>query len=596
MRRELIVGHGLPFGSISIGLSITNISVLWSKEFLGTCLARFNSLRKKWFLLVMIVVCAILGVTVGPASATAMKPQLDDWKAGGTSLWLNTTIDQLWPQQLNSTYILDGACQTAGSNDACPSTGWDAFGEGYATFWPGLEVEPGVWRALPRYVRVPAKDSVLELQVGASDQNLYSISPTMTTMPQAVIADAISASGELWPVAAWTVTQLGKTRFQYRQSSTYNIGAIQPATRIKCNVTYGRDTPSFPLWGDDTLVPYTSDPLQESIKNELNRTDLALNWIELPGDQFESSSIGVVVTIPVGRGGLDLIACNVDARWMNLTTTSGTEIGPRMVASSLNVYNSTLDWGNSSKRVIIGPDWAQYLNPIDPTTNKSTFNTLAAEAGIGTNQPITVATPVIVESLLALMITNGLSRVGYNSTIQGDLKPELVWEEQFLPASGKVFGYGQHAYEIDPELRKGYMPLQLTVTVRGYAYGTNGAAIITSLVVLLTYSALAIAHSIWIICFSRMSSNSWETISEVTALAMNSPPTSALRNTCAGISTIQTFSQRVRILAVSDHLEMAFVDHDDSEIGGTAVEPNRYYGNKQDLETSDLRRSRLKCT
>lgn len=70
----------------------------------------------------------------------------------------------------------------------------------------------------------------------------------------------------------------------------------------------------------------------------------------------------------------------------------------------------------------------------------------------------------------------------------------------------------------------------------------------------------------------------------MTALAMNSTPTAALRNTCAGISEISIFKLPVRILAMRDlegegeHLELVFGDVDEEQAKKMSIKPNRKYG------------------
>ena len=63
--------------------------------------------------------------------------------------------------------------------------------------------------------------------------------------------------------------------------------------------------------------------------------------------------------------------------------------------------------------------------------------------------------------------------------------------------------------------------------------------------------------------WSRQSSSSWESISEMLALAVNSKPTEALRNTSAGIQSLATLKESVRIGCDGEHLEMIFGEHDD---------------------------------
>ena len=81
-----------------------------------------------------------------------------------------------------------------------------------------------------------------------------------------------------------------------------------------------------------------------------------------------------------------------------------------------------------------------------------------------------------------------------------------------------------------------------------------------------------------------MSSTCWDSIAEVTALAMNSTPTTALRNTCAGITELYVFQLPVRVLAQRDeegdgeHLELVFGSASGEEKDGQLIKVNRTYG------------------
>ncbi|KAL8834805.1 MAG: hypothetical protein Q9170_003601 [Blastenia crenularia] len=81
-----------------------------------------------------------------------------------------------------------------------------------------------------------------------------------------------------------------------------------------------------------------------------------------------------------------------------------------------------------------------------------------------------------------------------------------------------------------------------------------------------------------------ISSNSWDTIAELTALAINSTPTAALRNTCAAISELQIFKLPVLILVSKDvegegeHLELVFGHIDDEKVEERKIKPDRTYG------------------
>lgn len=83
---------------------------------------------------------------------------------------------------------------------------------------------------------------------------------------------------------------------------------------------------------------------------------------------------------------------------------------------------------------------------------------------------------------------------------------------------------------------------------------------------------------------SGLSSTCWDSIGEVTVLAMNSTPTALLRNTCAGISELDIFKLPVRILSSRDaetdgeHLKLVFGRPDEKIVERGIILPNRVYG------------------
>lgn len=87
-----------------------------------------------------------------------------------------------------------------------------------------------------------------------------------------------------------------------------------------------------------------------------------------------------------------------------------------------------------------------------------------------------------------------------------------------------------------------------------------------------------------IVDYPGISSTCWDSIGEVTALAMNSTPTVLLKNTCAGIMELNIFKLPVRVLAMRDsegdgeHLELVFGNVDEKDARGTPIQPNRVYG------------------
>ena len=123
---ELALGVGLPFGALFSSLQITQISYLWSLEFWGSISSTKIPIRRRLSLLVVILITILLAATVGPASALAMIPRLENWPAGRTHIWLNGSNEDIWPSSINASSI-PASCSRVESIapiNSCPSSRW----------------------------------------------------------------------------------------------------------------------------------------------------------------------------------------------------------------------------------------------------------------------------------------------------------------------------------------------------------------------------------------------------------------------------------------------------------------------------------------
>ncbi|KAI4252292.1 MAG: hypothetical protein L6R42_008019, partial [Xanthoria sp. 1 TBL-2021] len=100
VRHEVALQNGLPFETLFAAHMFKNFSYLWSSEFRGAANSVFMNKQGKAKLITLLVVCTILGLTVGPTSATILKPRMGDWPAGGTDFWINVTSEDLWPTRV----------------------------------------------------------------------------------------------------------------------------------------------------------------------------------------------------------------------------------------------------------------------------------------------------------------------------------------------------------------------------------------------------------------------------------------------------------------------------------------------------------------
>ena len=99
IRYEISLGQGLPFGALFSGLQISQASYLWSMEFWGSICSKHLPVRRRINMALMVTVAVLLAATVGPSSAILLIPRLEYWPAGSTHIWLNATLQDLWPDR-----------------------------------------------------------------------------------------------------------------------------------------------------------------------------------------------------------------------------------------------------------------------------------------------------------------------------------------------------------------------------------------------------------------------------------------------------------------------------------------------------------------
>ena len=98
-RHELVAGNGLPFGALFSGLQVNQISYLWSMELWGSIRSQSLPIRRKLFLLVLVISVCILAAGAGPSTAVLLIPRRDFWPAGSTHIWIDGVENDIWPTQ-----------------------------------------------------------------------------------------------------------------------------------------------------------------------------------------------------------------------------------------------------------------------------------------------------------------------------------------------------------------------------------------------------------------------------------------------------------------------------------------------------------------
>ena len=576
IRHELAIGRGVPFGAIFAGMHFQHISVLWSLEFWGAVFAKETKRRRKCILLTMIVTGALLGVSVGPASASILRPRLDDWPAGGTEFWINGSAQDIWPTELTKALVQE-TCATDTGDLSCPYGSWQTFADGYLSHWPEL-VSEGY---MPNAIQIPGPKSIRQVVLDSSNTKGQFNNGDATSsafMPYAAIAGALTETGRYW---AWAARNLGgKWRFQYRRNAVYDVSTIQPLVHTKC-FAFDNASDTFPFYDlyDDhngvTSFNYTLPKIEpllpSSIKGANSSGNPILSWYTIP-QASNKTNLAAIAFVPALE--LPVFTCTVDARQMPILQRSQRNEIQLVDSKEPGYVNPS---GNGLVPISVDPQWASFLNPTILQSNLTAFGSMVRSAGLwNTTQKTDKALhPAAVESIIALMVVNGIARSDWKYSIVGNLKglpPEFnndiskgcaEWCQQIMPRHG-LLGYGGSAFDFNASLYPNATMLTMHAHSSGYAYSSKGKTTKVSIIILLFYSTLAVLHWLYLFCVGETSS-SWDSSGEIAALALNSPRTDMLRNTGAGIESTETFAAQVRVVAVGDRLELSFDRASDQE-------------------------------
>lgn len=115
-----------------------------------------------------------------------------------------------------------------------------------------------------------------------------------------------------------------------------------------------------------------------------------------------------------------------------------------------------------------------------------------------------------IEFIISGLITNGYSRLGWGSELQGTIKLTKNtdntpnWEN--IPApEGNFWTSGKgDDFSINPEESRDWVKLRIVSIIKGYSYNTQGPGPNSAIALLLIYCTLAFGH-----CFCSVISGTW---------------------------------------------------------------------------------------
>lgn len=578
LRHELI-HDGLPFGAVFAGLQITMLSYLWSLEFWGSVTSSVLRGRRKLLFVTFVTFSVLLAAAVGPSLGVAILPRRTEFPAGTTLLWLSATGSQIYASNLTVTDVPPNCSSSTTLSlvgSGCPSSEWPAIAQMLAPLYYGY-----TWTGF----QTPATQRQLWLDI----TTLETINSVWVTTPQAAVAEALQNIGDLWDAAVSNYSGTGDnpSRFGSNINVFHVVEALQPYVVTRC---LQNNVDSFPLQFPTRQYSWSSDEGHWSTFHlsgypaiTAMESSYQIHWVDLPPADFRYVSIGAIIQPPNTVSPLAdprPVACSIYAGWgmadVNLTTTSEyirSDFKPSL--HSIDNFLRSIDW------VSIPSDWAAYLTP--PLSDQNSTVDAAIYSTLGENLYLeneNASHPAYIhEAVLGCLIANGMARNRFPSGIVDN--PENYQSELPVTLSNQsikqwLSGANKNPLNITfSDAQSGYA-LTVNSTVTGVAYTTDHVPIKIALAVLVVYCVFAVGHLLYA-AISGISSNSWSTIAELTALALASTAPENLRNTTAGIATAGVFKDSVRVVATEGNLELVF-QGDLREMGGfKEVEVNRAY-------------------
>ena len=374
---------------------------------------------------------------------------------------------------------------------------------------------------------------------------------------------------------------------------------LKPVVQVQCNQALPNatklefphsalNTPPFISYDrlgltGGSLMPniYTNESWTMDMDNVWNSTlleehsttnSVTFTWVGLQ-DYTRKPSIAAAVAIPPASMAstinlttqnmlANMITCSIDARWLptDLWITEGSTSYYQSLPYPTDLINSL---SSSSVRldkepIDISLAWASALNIPVAGSSLTTIETILNAAFFYDS----LDAPSLVGFALALVLTDGLARVGLNYDAYIDIDGSLRCVSCLGPVDFcDICSEGPF---LNPPYLENSSKWDFEVYQYGYGYGITNATSKIAAGVLILYGVIATIAILSIFIRNR-NSDSWSSLGELLFLAMNSPqPTEILRNTSAGIGRFKTWKEVVRVrVTEKEQLQMIFEGHED---------------------------------
>ncbi len=616
IRYDLLHWRGVPFGLLGSGLSFTQISYLWSPEFLSGITCKLD-----WPLYVTVFASAIIASTAGPATAVLVIPRVVSFPAGYTTYYINGTRGDLWPDYMEMSKYLPNYTNAYGesidcssvygyTSAVCPSGGYTSllnhFSSGTFHNRAGVPITPphgttifaqsvrgGILIQSPRG-QVAAQ--TLSGQVRGED-----ITETFSYGSHGATANLQVRLNYDWYRAAQNTEHLYPqswqvSRFRFYAVQRTSVASRVPAVRVLChegqNLTAESTVVSFPnLPADDVAISVNGTILSSrevevsELATSIPSNKLKTTWFDLRSESpaWDSVSYGLILEAPWNSDrARQTFGCSIDARWADA------DVWTRFPGPSQSTFKHTRGPSKSFRpssflpvsdgswqQIRFSSDWLKAVNfdlpqsaPGHTSEQLNALEAIITESGIAlkttqSSHRDKYSTINFVEYIVASVLTDAISRVGsfrsYNTSQRIDDWALLYYDGSQTTDDIMHWSRALRPGDLDP-IKHTEMGMRQSVT--GYGYQASTSSDVLALLVLFSHLLLALVHSTYVLCITHRTSSSWDTFGEMIALAQQSSPSEkSLYNTCAGIERMSTYRERARVKVCERdprHLELAF--------------------------------------
>ena len=126
LRKEMVMGDGVPLRAISGTFMFSSLSYFWSPELWGSFQSELSP-SAKIRIFGILILSGLLAVTIGPSTAVLLIPKDQDWNAGGSDIYLRGSPEEVWPSQVGFSPLgVEPFCSSPNAINyaVCPSGGY----------------------------------------------------------------------------------------------------------------------------------------------------------------------------------------------------------------------------------------------------------------------------------------------------------------------------------------------------------------------------------------------------------------------------------------------------------------------------------------